>query len=286
MSYSADPDFPTGMPGDTSTAFVPGIVPVDVFTMKLNTAAPILSITSPPANLRIERGTSVTLEGATTGEPISWSCWVDGSLGQGNKFTTGPLSAGSHLITASSTNTQNGLTGLTGVPVRAWSEVSIQATDPDAAEGGDNTGEFTVTRSSDYGELTVLYSIGGSAANGADYDELTGSVTFLDTELAKSILVTPVQDGVEEGDETVVLTLELDDAFGFERRTYKRGSPNSATVTIVDNSQQPSEGRAVSETAIDDLFFVSSSGAAEGEASGCSSTTSVRRTITKAGSTR
>ena len=55
----------------------------------------------------------------------------------------------------------------------------IEASDASASEAGD-TGSFRVTRpaAATNGALTVYYTLGGEAANGADYAQLTGSVTI------------------------------------------------------------------------------------------------------------
>jgi uncharacterized protein YjiK len=55
--------------------------------------------------------------------------------------------------------------------------VTVAATDPDAAESGLDPGEFTVTRTGDTSsDLTVFYSLGGTATNGDDYELLDTSV--------------------------------------------------------------------------------------------------------------
>ena len=110
--------------------------------------------------------------------------------------------------------------------------VTLSATDPNAAEEGQDTGTFTFTRDQTSGNLTVNYSVAGSA-EAADYEEtLTGSVTILDGQASANITITPVDDSEVEGDETVILTLTADPA-------YQIGSPSSGTVTIADNDTGP-----------------------------------------------
>jgi hypothetical protein len=242
-------DYAAGTLDQPDSAFVPNTVYRELLTIKLNAAAPIVSITSPPNALLVEPGTPVTLAGTTDGGPISWSSSIDGWLGQGNTITVS-LSPGVHLITASSTNGLR-LTGLTGTRVRALSEVTIQASDPAAAEQGNDTGQFTVIRSNSYGALTVKYSVGGTAAADDYFESLTGSLAFADGELSKTILVTPVDDHLGEGSDTIVLTLRSDHAPPEHPQTYLIGSPDSATVTIADNDQPPQVfDRAVSETTV------------------------------------
>ncbi|HKI71302.1 MAG TPA: S8 family serine peptidase, partial [Verrucomicrobiae bacterium] len=107
--------------------------------------------------------------------------------------------------------------------------VSVAATDPEASEPGADSGTFTLSRTgSTASALTVRYSLGGSAANGIDYQSLPTSVTIPAGAASATVTVTPIDDSQAEGDETVVLTLSQDAA-------YDVGSANSATVTIHDN---------------------------------------------------
>ena len=111
--------------------------------------------------------------------------------------------------------------------------VTVTASDASAAEAGTDPGGFTVSRAgSTSGDLTVRYSIAGTAAAGSDYLALAGSVTIADGSESATILVTPFDDALVEGDETVVLTLSPDPA-------YAVGSPGSATVTVADNDGLP-----------------------------------------------
>ena len=106
--------------------------------------------------------------------------------------------------------------------------VSVASTDTFASEWGD-TGLFTVTRVGSVSlGLTVNYSLAGTAVNGLDYVTLGGSVTIPVGARSATVPVTPISDGLFEGDETVVLTLNTNAA-------YIVGTPASATVTISDN---------------------------------------------------
>ncbi len=71
-------------------------------------------------------------------------------------------------------------------------------------------GFFTVSRDDSRGTnltLTVRYLISGTASNGVDYTSLSGTVTLLPDALATNIIVQPLADSLNEGDETVRLTL-------------------------------------------------------------------------------
>jgi hypothetical protein len=119
--------------------------------------------------------------------------------------------------------------------------VTITATDAAAAEADLDPAVFTVSRTGDLeGDLVVHYTIGGTAVGASDYATLTGSVTILDGDPSATITVTPIGDDVDEGNETVILTLALDAA-------YTIGSADSDTVTIADD-----DGVTPVETVIDD----------------------------------
>ena len=111
----------------------------------------------------------------------------------------------------------------------AGDPVTIAATDPEAAEWGPNVGVFTVSRVDPLGDVTVNYSVGGSATNGTDYATLAGSVTLASGSDSATITVTPIDDGLQEGDETLIATLTADPA------NYAVGTPDSDTVTIADD---------------------------------------------------
>lgn len=79
-----------------------------------------------------------------------------------------------------------------GDPVRPV--VAVVATDATAAEGETptNTGTFTITRSGDTTTaLTVAYTLGGTAINGVDYSELSGTVEIPAGQTSATITITP-----------------------------------------------------------------------------------------------
>jgi len=111
-------------------------------------------------------------------------------------------------------------------------EVTISATDANAAEEGPDAGTLTITRSGTGlvtdGDLTVNYNVSGTASAG-DYSEtLSGSVVIPDGQASVGVTITPVDDSEVEGDETVVLTLGAGSG-------YTVGAADSDTVTIADN---------------------------------------------------
>jgi hypothetical protein len=86
--------------------------------------------------------------------------------------------------------------------------VHLLATDPCAAEEGEETASFTVFRDGPTNAaLTVSYQVGGSASNGVDYRTLSGAVTIPAGARRAPIIVTPFDDGLVEGGETILLSL-------------------------------------------------------------------------------
>ncbi len=76
--------------------------------------------------------------------------------------------------------------------------------------------------------LAIYYAIAGSAANGADYSALSGTVVIPAGAASAQITVQPIDDAIAEGSETVTLTLQTSGQ-------YLIGSGSPATVTITDN---------------------------------------------------
>src|SRR5262245_35416374 len=97
------------------------------------------------------------------------------------------------------------------------------------AEAGLDPGVFTVTRTgATTAALTVNYTVGGTATNGTDYQTLSGSVAIAAGSASATITVTPIDDTLNERNETVTVTLS-------SNASYNVGSPSTATVTIADN---------------------------------------------------
>ena len=113
--------------------------------------------------------------------------------------------------------------------VTANPEITITATDANASEAGPDTGTYTFSRTGDSSAaLTVNFNVTGTATSGTDYTMLGASVTFAANQSTKTLTLTPIDDQLEEFDETAILTLATGSG-------YTVGSPSSATVTIADD---------------------------------------------------
>ena len=121
-------------------------------------------------------------------------------------------------------------------------EVTVVATDPEAAETDEglpiNTGTFTISRQTALGTaLTVKFDLSGTAtystSSGTDYSIDTvplGALEVTIPALQKSatVTVTPRNDAIMEGTETVILKISPDAA-------YTVGLADTASVNIRDN---------------------------------------------------
>jgi uncharacterized protein YjiK len=110
--------------------------------------------------------------------------------------------------------------------------VGITATDATASETGSDPGTFHFTRSgSTASALTVVYTIatGAGQATADDYTPaLTGSQIIPAGATSVDVTITPVDDALPEGTETLTLTLS-------DTGSYDVGANASATIIIQDN---------------------------------------------------
>ena len=113
--------------------------------------------------------------------------------------------------------------------------VTVTASSTNARESTGQEGFFTINRTGlTTNPLGVFFSMGGTATAVSDYkaDKFGGSVIIQNGDSNVVLAVTPVNDSVVEGNETVILTVSDDGNGG---ANYVVGSPGSATVTIVDD---------------------------------------------------
>jgi hypothetical protein len=114
-------------------------------------------------------------------------------------------------------------------PLNPRNDVTLTASDTDAAEPSGNNGGFTLTRAgSTTSALTVNYTITGTATNGGDYQTITTSATIPAGQSSVNIPITILNDSIGESDETVTLTLA-------PSSNYNVASSWTGTVTIHDD---------------------------------------------------
>jgi regulation of enolase protein 1 (concanavalin A-like superfamily) len=106
--------------------------------------------------------------------------------------------------------------------------VMVSTYNDSPSEAGPATGRFYFSRTGTTGDLTVNYGISGSATNGTDYVALTGTCVIPDTQPGVIVTLTPIDDALAEGVETVTVTVLAGTGYSADR-------PASATFEIADN---------------------------------------------------
>ncbi len=121
----------------------------------------------------------------------------------------------------------------TQTPRPAMPTVSLTTLDANAAESGADTGSFRVTRTGSMtAPLTVSYTVGGNAVNGADYNALSNYVVIPTGSSNANVTVTPREDSAVEGTETISLSL-------FDTAGYSASITTNLIVNLTDNESSP-----------------------------------------------
>lgn len=112
------------------------------------------------------------------------------------------------------------------------SEVSVSANPSSVVEDGISQFFYTITRNCCTEEdLTVNFSLSGTAINGTDYEVTSPStsITIPAGATSAEVLINPTTDVLVEGDETIILTIESGTGY------TPSATNNSATTTIEDD---------------------------------------------------
>lgn len=107
--------------------------------------------------------------------------------------------------------------------------VTVIASDAEASEAGLDPGVLTFSRTGDTAtNLTLRYTISGTATAGPDYQKKSGIVRIKSGQSIRTITIKPKEDKKVEGAESVIATLSPNTA-------YKIGASGDAAVIISDN---------------------------------------------------
>ena len=112
--------------------------------------------------------------------------------------------------------------------------VSIRAVAPFASEDGPQAGQLSVLRLQRLFPVTINYTAAGTAVAGVDYTGLAGMVTLDAGVGAAAINVNPIAAPSIRGSRSVTATLSA--PLGPMPPAYSLGSPNNATVIIMDST--------------------------------------------------
>ena len=122
--------------------------------------------------------------------------------------------------------------------------ISIRATDAEASETGNNTGAVVVELNSPAGPegLSVNLQIAGTATRGLDYADVPNTVSISPGSTQATVTITPLDDTLVEGDETVILNLAP--AAGYSIAS----AASIALIVIHDNEAPNNNGGAPGNT--------------------------------------
>ncbi len=136
--------------------------------------------------------------------------------------------------------------------------VGLSEVDTQAAEAGGDEASFLIERDDTYGDLTVQYTIGGSADNGADYERLSGSIVIPDGQSSAMLTVTPIDDGEHEPAESFTVTLVEDDAYNLDESALSGEatilSDDGTVVSVVPADAYAAEDAAGVVTYFENTF--------------------------------
>lgn len=112
--------------------------------------------------------------------------------------------------------------------------VTVSVPDATAAEAGPDSGMFLITRTgSTAAPLKVYYGLSGTAFHGTDYARLSGEVTIPAGATSAAVVITPYDDDLGEGSESVTLGVTT------FNNAYSIGAVYQGTITIADNVDVP-----------------------------------------------
>ena len=147
-----------------------------------------------------------------------YSLWGDHNDGNGGRALDGAtLPAGTYTLTATAyaeRRASGTVLGTLSVSFEVLAPAALSVADARAEEGTDATLDFAVTLDRETtATVTVDYATSdGTATAGEDYTATSGTLTFAAGEMSKTVSVPVLDDGRDEGEET--LTLRLTNAQG------------------------------------------------------------------------
>ncbi|ATC64306.1 hypothetical protein CMV30_10265 [Nibricoccus aquaticus] len=195
-----------------------------------------------PGVLTLAAGAS---SGTVTIEP------VDDSLGEPSQTVVLQIRSSTAYVSGSPSLATVTIADNNDAPV-----VTVGIADGAVSEPSD-TGRFRITTTgTGTGNITVRYTITGTATNGTDFTALPGTLS-IGRNTTSDITVTPIDDALLENIETITLSLTPDPAYSTHLDTQ-------ATMSLVDNDQAcvnvTADNIAFSETSTG-RFYISRTGA-------------------------
>ena len=127
-------------------------------------------------------------------------------------------------------------------PIRPVVRLSADVSATNEASPFADNARLTVTRTDDFGrDLTVYYTLGGDAENGTDYVSLPQSVVIPKGESSATVEIVPIDDGVFEGAEQVVVRLVANDRYWLGTETQVQAVATIQGETPVGTDRLPDD---------------------------------------------
>jgi hypothetical protein len=197
----------------------------------------------------------------------------DPGLTQSFAFTWREPAPGHHLLKARAIDNLNATASSDPVEITVSLDslpiVGVAATDCFAVEPSSNyvnTATFRIYRfGPTNADLTIAYSLHGTAENGVDYETLSGTAIIAEGSSSVAVTVLPLADDLKEGTETVILQIEV-------QPEYQLGFRSQAVALISDtqlNLLPPNTTRwtLLPDNCLDVCFTASTAGSFRVEAS-------------------
>ena len=160
--------------------------------------------------------------GATTGSVVITP--LDDALGEPAQTAVLQIRGGIGYVAGNPALATVTITDNSDAPI-----VTVGVSDGVAGEPSD-TGKFKFTTTgTGSGNITVRYTVTGTATPGVDYTALSGTLSIARNTTAE-ITVTPLDDALLEGYETVTLNIDAD-------ASYTTHLDRTATINLTDNDQ-------------------------------------------------
>lgn len=174
---------------------------------------------------------TITIESGTTSQDFSVPTDNDNDVEEDETFEV-------ELVSVTNTNIILGPNAEGTIINDDFIQVNVNPIRPNVNEDGSGQdGRFRIELSevNDTGEdLTVSYSITGSATAGDDYEAVSGTLIIEEGRDSGDIDIVAIDDTEVEGNETVILTITGLDA-GPSSSLFEIGNDDSGTVTIIDD---------------------------------------------------
>ncbi len=114
--------------------------------------------------------------------------------------------------------------------------VTVVASGASVSEAGTASAAFTIRRTGNpNNSLAVFFALSGTASNGVDYQTISNNNVIIAAGASTaSVVITPIDDSLVEGTESVILHLQPSPLLS-PLVQYLIGTPSEAFITILDN---------------------------------------------------